>query len=125
VIKKNKPLNKNTKILEFFFDQKDNNNNNNNIPKTNTKDIFDPKNMEYTTPPKAISQILVTDSQVIVPSSAPSSHPSLYIVSLSFSTIQSSVVDSNASTQTSNILETFELLTTLPMFPILSEKNSS
>jgi hypothetical protein len=72
VIKKNKPLNKNTEILKFFFDQKldNNNNNNNNNPKlntsNNTKDIFNPKNMEYTTPPKTLSQILVSDSQVII-----------------------------------------------------------
>jgi hypothetical protein len=53
IIKKNKPLNKNTEILEFLFNQKDNNNNNDNKPKNyNTENIFDPKNMEYTTLPK-------------------------------------------------------------------------
>jgi hypothetical protein len=117
VIKKNKPLNKNTEILEFLFEQKidnnNNNNNNNNKPKSNTD-----------TPPKIISQILAPDSQVTVLNSTPSFHPSPQMVSLSSPAIQSSVIDSNAFTQAFNILETFELLNNPPMFPILSEENS-
>jgi hypothetical protein len=86
IIKKNKPLNKNTKILEFLFNQKNNNdNNNNNKPQNyNTKDIFNPKNMKYNTLSKPISQILALDSQIIIPSLVPSSHPSLNIESSSY-----------------------------------------
>jgi hypothetical protein len=82
VIKKNKPLNKNTEILEFLFNQKDNNNNNTKLKTSNNiEDIFDPKNMEYTTSLIPLLQILVLDSQVIIPSSTPSSNSSSYIVS--------------------------------------------
>jgi hypothetical protein len=125
VIKKNKLLNKNTKILEFFFEQKIESNNNNNKPKSNTKDIFNLKNIEYNTPPKTIPQILALDLQVTVPSSTPFSQPSPHIISSSFPAIQSSVIDSNVSTQASNISETFELLNNPPMSLILLEENSS
>jgi hypothetical protein len=53
VVKKTKPLNKNTKIYEYLFDQKLENNkttiNNNNNNNNNSQDIFDPKNIEYST----------------------------------------------------------------------------
>jgi hypothetical protein len=123
VIKKNKPLNKNTEILEFFFEQKIDNNNNNK-PKQNTKDIFDLKNIEYNTPPKIIPPIITQDSQGIVPSSAPFSHPSSYVESPSSPAIQSFVIDSNVTTQIFNILEIFELSDNTPISPILSEKLS-
>jgi hypothetical protein len=122
VIKKNKFLNKNTEILEFLFDQKldnNNNNNNNNNSKTNksnnSKDIFDPKNMEYSTSTKTLPQILVLDSQIIIPSLAPFSHSSPYIASPSSPPIHSLIVDSNALTQASNSSETFELIPTPPL----------
>jgi hypothetical protein len=102
VIKKTKLLNKNTEILEFFFDQKiDNsksNNNNNNNNNNNSQDIFDPKNMKYSTPIKILPKIITSDSQTIVPSSTLFSHLSLYVPSLSSPIIQSLVVDSNTST---------------------------
>jgi hypothetical protein len=120
MIKKNKPLNKNTKILEFLFEQKIDNNNNNNKPKQNTEDIFDLKNIEYNTPPKTIPLIITQDSQGKVPSSTPFSHPSPYVESLSSPAIQSSVIDSKITTQA----ETFELLDNPPMSPILSKKLS-
>jgi hypothetical protein len=83
VIKKTKPLNKNTKIYEYLFEQKieniktTTNNNNNN----NSQDIFNPKNMKYCTLIIPPPQILVTDSQIIVPNSVSSSHSSLNIAS--------------------------------------------
>jgi hypothetical protein len=119
-------LNKHTDILDFFFDQKLNNNNNNNknILKSNTlEDIFNLKNMEYTTPPKILPQILVSDSQEQVSSSTPSSHPSPYIASLSSPIIQSLIINSNTSTQASNVLETFELEPIPLIFLILSKEN--
>jgi hypothetical protein len=48
VIKKTKPLNKNTDILEFFFHQKLDNSKPKTTNSNNTKDIFNPKNIEYT-----------------------------------------------------------------------------
>jgi hypothetical protein len=100
VIKKNKPLNKSIEILEFLFDQKlDNNNNNKSKPNiSNNEDIYNPKNMKYTTPPITLSQILVSDSQVIVPNSTSSSHSSPYVTLSSSPTIHSSIVDSNTTT---------------------------
>jgi hypothetical protein len=123
VIKKNKLLNKNTEILEFLFEQKIESNNNNK-PITNTEDIFDLKNIEYNTPPKTIPPIITQDSQGKVPSSTPSSHPLLYVESSSSLAIQSSIIVSNASTQASNILETFELLDNPLLLLILTEKLS-
>jgi hypothetical protein len=76
--------------------------------------------MEYTTPPKPIPKILAPDSQIVIPSSAPSSHPSPNINSPSSLAIQSSVIDSNAITQASNILEIFELIKTPLMTPLIS-----
>jgi hypothetical protein len=81
--------------------------------------------MEYTTPPKPIPQILATDSQIKIPSSAPSSHSSPNIKSSSSPAIHSSVVDSNVTTQASNISKTFELIQSPPMSPILSEDQST
>jgi hypothetical protein len=87
--------------------------------------------MKYTSPPKTLPQILVSDSQVKIPSSALSSHPSPYIASSSSPAILSSIVDSNTTTQASNISETFELgsapslLALLPMFPILTEEDTN
>jgi hypothetical protein len=87
--------------------------------------------MKYATLPKTLPQILVTDSQVIVPSSVSSFHPSPYVVSSSSPFIHSSIIDSNASTQTSNMSEIFELVPTLPLpstpplSSILIEKNSN
>jgi hypothetical protein len=124
VIKKNKPLNKNTEILEFLFEQKIDNNNNNNKPKQNTEDIFNLKNIEYNTPPKIILPIITQDFQGKVLSSAPFSHPSPYVESPSSPAIQSFVIDSNVTTQTSNISKTFELPDNTPMSPILLEKLS-
>jgi hypothetical protein len=127
IIKKNKPLNKNTEILEFFFNQKDinNNNNKNNSKTSNIENIFNPKNMEYTTPPKPIPQILASDSQVIIPSSVPSFHLSPYMESPSSTVIYSFIVDSNTTIQTSNISETFKLILTPLMSLILSENQST
>jgi hypothetical protein len=76
VIKKTKPLNKNIDILEFFFDQKLDNNKPKTTNSNNAKDIFNPKNMEYATLTVLLSQILVSDSQTVIPSSALSSHSS-------------------------------------------------
>jgi hypothetical protein len=81
--------------------------------------------MEYTTLPKPIPQILATDSQIIIPSSAPSSHPLPNIESPSSPTIHNSVIDSNVTTQASNISETFELISFLPISPILSKDQST
>jgi hypothetical protein len=130
VIKKTKPLNKNSKILEFFFDQQiDNYNNNkkssNNNNNNSMQDIFNPKNMEYSTSTKPSPQILISDSQTIVSDSAFSSHPSLYILSSSSPAIESSIVDSSASTQASNISKTFELIPTPSLSPILTEKTNN
>jgi hypothetical protein len=129
VIKKNKPLNKNTEILDFLFKIKDNNNNNNNTNistnKTiNKEDIFDIKNMEYVTPPIRLLEIITVDSQTKIQSSVSPIH-SPYITSLSSPTIYSSIIDSNATTQAFNIFETFELVSTSPMSPILSKNNST
>jgi hypothetical protein len=117
VIKKNKPLNKNIEILEFFFNQKLDNNNPKPNTSNNSKDIFDLKNMEYTIPTKTLSQILVSDSQTVVPSSVPSSHFSPYITSSSSPLIHSLIVDSNTTTQAFNVSETFKLIPTPPLPP--------
>jgi hypothetical protein len=131
VLKKTKSLNKNTKILEFLFDHKiDNNNNNKSNPNNNnnSQDIFDPKNIEYSTLIIPSPQILVSDSQVIVLSSASSFHSFPYIASPTSLTIHSSIVDSNNSIQALNMLKTFELVPTPslpltpPLSPILTEK---
>jgi hypothetical protein len=50
IIKKTKLLNKNSKILEFLFDNNNNNNNNNNTNNNNNmQDIFNLTNIEYST----------------------------------------------------------------------------
>jgi hypothetical protein len=132
VVKKTKPLNKNTEIYEYLFDQKlennkttTNNNNNNN----NSQDIFDPKNMEYSTPKIPLLQILAMDSQIIVLNSVLSSHPFLNNISPASSSpsplITSSIVDSNASTQASNISEIYELVPTLSLAHITLIPNTN
>jgi hypothetical protein len=78
--------------------------------------------MEYSTPEIPSPQILVSDFQVIVPNSVSSSHPFSNIASSTSSTIHSLIVNSNDSTQASNMSETFELVSTpsLPLTPSLS-----
>jgi hypothetical protein len=83
VIKKTKLLNKNTKILEFFFDQKIDNSKPNNNNNNNSQDIFDLKNIEYSSPTKTLPNIITLDSQTVVSSSTLSSHLSSVIPFLS------------------------------------------
>jgi hypothetical protein len=126
VIKKTKLLNKNSKIFESLFNEKiDNNKPTNNNKSNNSQDIFDLKNIKYSTSIISSPQILVSNSQVIVPSSVSSSHPFLNIVS---PTSHSLIIDSNAETQASNISEIFKLIPSPPLpltpslFPILTEE---
>jgi hypothetical protein len=85
VFKKTKSLNKNSEIFEYFFNQKINNSipNNSKNNNNNSQDIFDPKNMKYSTPIKTLPQILTSDSQTFVSSLTSSSHSSPNILSFS------------------------------------------
>jgi hypothetical protein len=129
VIKKTKLLNKNSKILEFLFDNNNNNNNNNNNTNNNNnvQDIFDLVNIEYSTPPILLPQIIALDSQTIVLNSVSSFYSFLIVInnpSLNSPPINSLIVDSNASTQALNILEVFKLISIPPLSPISIEETN-
>jgi hypothetical protein len=140
VLKKTKPLNKNSKILTFLSDNNSNNNNNNSF--INAQDIYNLDNINTLTPTLKVSlEVLVIDSQIKVPNSTLSSHFSLIINStptLSSPLITSFIIDSNASTQAMTVssiysrqkdelystLSLIPLILTLPLLLILIEENS-
>jgi hypothetical protein len=113
----------------FFFNQKiDNSKSNNNNKSNSSQDIFNPKNMEYSIPIIPFPQILISDSQIVIPSSVLSSHSSPNIPSPTSPSIHSLIIDSNTTTQASNISKIFKLVSTPPLlltpllFPILTEE---
>jgi hypothetical protein len=118
VFKKTKPLNKNFEILEFLFNQKIDNSKSNNNNNNTKHDIFDPKNMKYSISVIPSLQILVFDFQTIILNSTLSSHPFSYVSLPTSPTIHSSIIDSNTSTQASNMSNTFELVST-PLLPLI------
>jgi hypothetical protein len=84
------------------------------------QDIFNLVNIEYSISSILLPKIITPDSQTIVSNSTPSSHSSLIVIynpSPNSPSINSSIIDSNASTQASNILEVFKLVFTPPLSP--------